>query len=102
MVLARIATEPDCLAIRACVVMLTTGNKGTHPTLPKGGPVGAFEFYSRKQPLQKGPPLQGKNLRPAPGAAGTVPTETGREPTPLEPLPTPRRSGTDLDCGQQW
>ena len=39
------ATEPDCLAIRACVVVLTSLS-----TLPSGGPVGVVEFYSRKQP----------------------------------------------------
>ena len=40
------ACEPDCLAIRACVVVLTQSRK----TLPSGGPVGVVEFYSRKQP----------------------------------------------------
>ena len=44
------ATEPDCLAIRACIIMLTTSNKAKQPTLPTGGPVGVLEFYSRKQP----------------------------------------------------
>ena len=40
------STDPDCLAIRACVVALTQAGNA----LPKGGPVGVVEFYSRKQP----------------------------------------------------
>jgi hypothetical protein len=44
------ATEPDCLATRACIIMLTTSIAGSRPALPTGGPVGVVEFYSRKQP----------------------------------------------------
>ena len=44
------ATEPDCLAIRACVIVLSSASTSSTPTLPKGGPVGVVEFYSRKQP----------------------------------------------------
>ena len=49
------ATEPDCLATRACVIVLGTATCGKRtreaaPTLPSGGPVGIVEFYSRKQP----------------------------------------------------
>ena len=43
------ATEPDCLATRACVIVLGTA-RGENATLPGGGPVGVVEFYSRKQP----------------------------------------------------
>ena len=35
------ATEPDCLATRACVIVL--GTSGATPTLPAGGPVGIVE-----------------------------------------------------------
>ena len=44
------ATEPDCLAIRACVILLSSSASSARPTLPAGGPVGVVEFYSRKQP----------------------------------------------------
>ena len=43
------ATEPDCLATRACVILLTS-TREEHSALPNGGPVGVVEFYSRKQP----------------------------------------------------
>ena len=44
------ATEPDCQATRACVIVLGTSAEGTKPTLPAGGPVGIVEFYSLRQP----------------------------------------------------
>ena len=34
------AIEPDCLAIRACVVVLTQAALSSNPTLPSGEPVG--------------------------------------------------------------
>jgi hypothetical protein len=39
------ATEPDCLAIRAAVILITSTDY-----FPKGGPAGVLEFYHRKQP----------------------------------------------------
>ena len=44
------AMDPDCLALRACVIVLTSSRKASQPTLPTGGPCGVVEFYSRKQP----------------------------------------------------